>query len=240
MDYGPLDTLAQRAKAARRFRKLTQVQVAQRAAVNQSDISKIERGETLRPAGLLQIARAYECDPHWLDTGDGTPPWDQDHSGPQPGSYRRLGDANVLPGPAVRGQGRYPLISFVQAGEWTAIHDNFQPGDAEEWPVTHLNLGRNGYVLRVNGDSMTAPGERWSFPHGMLLFVNPDKEPMPGQFVIVRRERDKEATFKKLIKVDGELFLEAINPAWPKRYIQLEPGDVWCGVVVDASFGNLP
>ncbi len=88
---------------------------------------------------------------------------------------------------------------------------------------------------------MTAPaGSPYSFPEGVLLHVNPDKEPTPGQFVIVRRSGENVATFKRLALVDGELFLEAINPDWPKRYIPLKEGDVFCGVVVDASLGNLP
>ncbi len=132
------------------------------------------------------------------------------------------------------------MISWVQAGEWTALCDNFQPGDAEDWRTTHHNLGKHGYVLRVSGPSMTAPGGEFSFPHGMLLYVNPDKDPLPGQFVIVRREHDKEAVFKRYVIVDGSPFLEAINPDWPTRYLPLKEGDFFCGVVVDASFGNLP
>ncbi len=63
---------------------------------------------------------------------------------------------------------------------------------------------------------------------------------MAGQFVIVRRTAEKAATFKRLALVDGELFLEAINPDWPKRYLPLKEGDVIVGLVVDASLGRLP
>lgn len=88
---------------------------------------------------------------------------------------------------------------------------------------------------------MTAPpGSPFSFPPGVLLHVNPEKDPTPGQFVIVRRSGENVATFKRLAMVDGELFLEAINPDWPRRYLPLKEGDAFCGVVVDASFGNLP
>lgn len=83
IDYGPIDTLAQRAKAARKHAGLTQEQAVERSGVKQSDISKIERGKTLRSVGLLQLAQAYNCDPYWLDTGNGTPPWEQvQSSGP--------------------------------------------------------------------------------------------------------------------------------------------------------------
>lgn len=144
---------------------------------------------------------------------------------------------NVVQGPAVRNTRGYPLISWVQAGGWAEICDNFHPGDADEWRHSHKDLGRCGYMLRVSGASMTAgPDARYSFPEGMLLHVKPDVDPTPGQFVIVRRDSEKAATFKKLTLVDGEMYLEAINPDWPHRFIKLQEGDVFCGVVVHAGW----
>lgn len=130
----------------------------------------------------------------------------------------------------------YPVISDVQAGDWTEICDNFQPGDADEWRESHKDLGIWGYVLRVTGDSMTAAiGAEYSFPPGYLLYVNPDIEPLPNKFVIVRREGEKAATFKRYIMIDGQPYLEALNPVWPYRYLKLQEGDVFCGVVVHAG-----
>lgn len=223
-----MDTLAKRVLAARSRLGLTQGQVAELAGLRQPDISKIEKGLIQRTTGLLGLSRALRTDATWLDTGDGDPGWDAEKN-------------NVEPGPDIKGKGRYPLISWVQAGEWTELCDNFQPGDADEWPVSHHNLGECGYFLRVKGHSMTAPaGSGFSFPEGVLLHVKPESDALPGQFVIVRRTAEKEATFKRLSMVDGELFLEAINPDWPRRYLPLKEGDVICGLVVDASFGNLP
>ena len=148
--------------------------------------------------------------------------------------------ANTEPGPDAKG--RYPLISEVQAGMWTELCDHFQPGDAEQWLPSTKNLGECGYMLRVKGNSMEDPGGRYSFPDGMVLHVNPHLTPTPNQFVIVRREATKEATFKRYVLIDGEPYLEAINPDWPKdkKFLKLQPGDAWCGVVVDASLGGLP
>ena len=152
----------------------------------------------------------------------------------------RHAEGNVLDGPETKGT--YPLISDVIAGNWAELCDHFQPGDAETWLPSTKNLGRCGYMLRVYGKSMENPGGRYSFPDGMILHVNPDLEPMPGQFVIVRRESTKESTFKQYVLIEGKPFLEAINPDWPRelKYLPLQPGDVWCGVVVDASVGSLP
>ena len=66
-----MDTLAARARRARKYAELTQVQASEVSGVKQSDISKIERGETLRSVGLLALARAYGVNPDWLDTGCG-------------------------------------------------------------------------------------------------------------------------------------------------------------------------
>lgn len=88
---------------------------------------------------------------------------------------------------------------------------------------------------------MTAPeGSRFSFPEGVLLHVRPQSEAQNNQFVIARRESEAEATFKKLAIVDGERYLEALNPSWPNRFLRMQEGDAIIGVVVDASFGNLP
>ena len=65
------DTLASRLKHARKMRKMTQADLAKKAKVKQPDISKIERGETLRPTNLLALAAALRVDPYWLDTGEG-------------------------------------------------------------------------------------------------------------------------------------------------------------------------
>ena len=149
-------------------------------------------------------------------------------------------EGNVKEGPQLNRKRIYPLISEVQAGDWTEICDNFQPGDADDWRESHKDLGPYGFVLRIEGDSMTgAAGAQYSFPAGFLLYVNPDLEALPGRFVVVRRNGDKKATFKRYVKVDGVDYLEALNPMWPSRYIKLQDGDVFCGVVVHAGM-DLP
>jgi SOS-response transcriptional repressor LexA len=129
------------------------------------------------------------------------------------------------------------LISPIQAGHWSEICDNFQPGDAEKWVPCHVDLGPCGYVLRVRGASMTAPeGSPYSFPDGMLVYVHATLEPVPGQFVIARRNKSNEATFKKYVLIEGHPYLEALNPNWPERFIKMEEGDQFCGVVKHAGF----
>ncbi|SFB50810.1 LexA family protein [Delftia tsuruhatensis] len=176
---------------------------------------------------LVKIAEALGVNAVWLATGLGEPTDQQTQS-------------NVEPGPDVNRGILYPLITWVQAGVWNGNCEAFTPYQAEQWYMSPHNLGPRGYVLRVRGESMTNPQGRYSFPEGMLLFVNPDKDPTPGQFVIARRDADNEATFKRYTLVDGKPYLEALNPDWPHKYIEMRPGDTFGGIVVDASFGKLP
>lgn len=147
--------------------------------------------------------------------------------------------SNTSPGPDIKGV--YPLISSVQAGAWAGLCEQFQAHQAQEWLPSTKNLGECGYMLRVDGKSMENPGGRHNFAEGMVLHVNPDLTPEPGNYVVVRRNGTQEATFKRYVLIDGAKYLEAINPDWPKdmKYLPLQPGDEWCGVVVDASLGGL-
>ncbi|MCY1253047.1 hypothetical protein D9M68_122860 [compost metagenome] len=130
---------------------------------------------------------------------------------------------------------RYPEISWVQAGMWAELCENFQPDEHTVWHQCHIDLGPCGFVVTVRGPSMTAPpGAYPSFPDGIKLFVSPDSEALPGKYVIARR--DGKATFKKLVLVEGDLYLEAINPGWPERYQRVQEGDQFCGVVRHAGF----
>lgn len=71
-------TLAQRLRALRRFRGLTQDQLSELSGVKQSDISKIERGETQQTTAIVRLALALKCEPAWLELDQGESPLDDD------------------------------------------------------------------------------------------------------------------------------------------------------------------
>jgi SOS-response transcriptional repressor LexA len=208
-----------------RGESVSQAALARHCRIKAPSVNAWFTGETKSLAGesLILAADYLKVRAEWLSSGKGP----------------MASEANTTPGPGVKGM--YPVISEVQAGNWTELCDNFQPGDADEWRPSTKNLGRCGYMLRVRGRSMTNPNGSPSFTDGMLLHVNPDIDPIPGHFVIVRRSSTNETTFKRYIQIEGAPYLEAINPDWPKeeKYLKLMPGDAWCGVVVDASLGGL-
>lgn len=139
------------------------------------------------------------------------------------------GSVSVEPGPDIKG--KVPIISYVQAGNWSETIE-FMPDDAIEWlpcPVCHSN---RTFALRVRGESMYNPHKKPSFEEGDLIFVDPERQPINGSLVVARLENENEATFKKLI-IDGDKkYLSALNPAWPEPIIHFDSHAKICGVVI--------
>lgn len=122
--------------------------------------------------------------------------------------------ANVSPISAIR---RVPLISWVQAGSWADVQDNYHPGDADEWASAYDSTpSDNSFALRVDGDSMTSPVPgRLSFPEGTVLIVDPNRAAGAGDYVIAKDVQTQRATFKQLATDGGRWFLRPLNPAYP-------------------------
>lgn len=134
------------------------------------------------------------------------------------------GDSNVGDGPIIAGE--VPLISWVQAGEYAEVIDNLSPGEGERIATT-INVKRHTYALRVEGDSMEP-----EFPAGTIIIVEPDMEPRPGDFVIVRTE-DNSATFKQLILDGADYYLKPLNSRYPIKPVPETA--VFCGVIRTAE-----
>lgn len=116
---------------------------------------------------------------------------------------------------------RVPLISWVQAGAWSAVEDQFLPGEADEWADAYdTRPGDNSFALRVTGDSMTnpIPGDR-SFPEGTIIIVDPGRSADAGDYVVAKDVDTQRATFKRLVSDGGRWYLKPLNPAYPTAEI---------------------
>ena len=122
------------------------------------------------------------------------------------------GSTNVEAGPSKVSM--LPLISWVRAGEWDVANDYLQPGDAEGWYYCPKPASDSSYVLRVRGDSMTAPsGAKRSYPEDSLIFVDPEKRaPVNGDRIIAKLAGSDEVTFKIYKNEDGRQWLMPLNP----------------------------
>ncbi|MGF6153993.1 LexA family protein [Pseudomonas fluorescens] len=142
------------------------------------------------------------------------------------GSMRsNVENAHVLPSSV-------PVISWVQAGQWTEVMSSFTAADAEDWVACPVAHGPRTFVLRVRGESMFNPHARRSFREGDLIYVDPDKQSESGSLVVVQLEDHPEATFKQLIIEGDRKYLKAINPAWPEPILPINGNATICGVVI--------
>lgn len=129
------------------------------------------------------------------------------------------------------GYDKKTLISWVQAGNWCGAIDNFSPTDAEEWLLCPIKYDEGSFALKVRGESMYNPNGERSFRDGDIIYVNPQREALHGSLAIVRLEGEKEVTFKRLLVDGNKKLLEALNPAWPNKIIQVNGDAIICGVV---------
>jgi phage repressor protein C with HTH and peptisase S24 domain len=228
-------TLAQRLKHARKERGLTQQQLSEASGVNQSDISKIERGETLRPTGLLSLAMAMKCNPYWLETGDGK--WDETLAQP-PGSLAaptnvgwsktsslmevrsrlQITDAqsNVEDAPVLKENRLVPVVGEVKGGDDGFLEELQYPVGHGEGCVDYPTSDTAAYALRVRGDSMHP-----RYRAGEFIVVTPSIAAQPSDDVVVALKDGR-----KLLKVlnwiqDGEIQLLSVNNHFGPLTLQL-------------------
>jgi len=158
----------------------------------------------------------------WLDVTDGNRHIPQSVSGP----------VQIL--------GWIPLITYAQAGksktesftrDFTAI-DRVRP--------TTADCSKSTFALKVEGDSMTLPdGVRGhSFPHGIIIYVDPESAPQPDHYVVARSISDNAVNFRRMILDEGRPVLVALNPD-KHAYPTIRESFEIIGRVIDATWGGL-
>lgn len=201
-------SIADRLRKAMQDAGMSGGELSRRSGATQPTIHRILSGESASPRrnNIESMAKALRVSPDWLFFG--TEPIN-------PGSgLALLPDqmSNIQP---LKGSGKparkYPLISWVAAGEWQESCDTFNPGDADEWIESPANAGEHGYWLTVNGPSMQP-----KFDNGTLILVNPDGfDVISGKFYIARLLDTGETTFKQYLRDGGSSYLRPLNSAFP-------------------------
>jgi len=237
-----MDTLAKRLRFLRKERGLSQERLAELSGIEQSLLSKLERGVIQRTTGMVALAKALGCIPEWLDTGDG--PMEPGHatvnitlpgitvtataSNQAPELIWRAGTAINLIEDIYPVEFSIPLLSWVRAGAFCEAPGQFTRDDAEELlPRPLFRTGPNTFALRVVGDSMDVPD---GYREGEIVYVDPSVEPTPGKDVLAKT--GNKMTLKRYkVDEDGPYLLQLNG-----NKIIRPTGD-WsvCGVVVYAG-----
>lgn len=196
-------------------------EAARKLDMDDSQLSQIAGKNPVRNIGTTlarRIEQAFRRPEGWLDVPHAQL------------LLQQRAERNVTPARDL--QREVPLISWVQAGAWDNLVDNFQPGDAERWIATYAKVSKHAFALRVVGDSMTNPSGAPSFPEGTIIIVDPERAAQPGKFVVVRQNLDSESTFKQLVRDAGKHYLKPLNPRYP--LLEMLPDAVIAGVLVQS------
>ena len=123
-------------------------------------------------------------------------------------SYLLFGDNGVV----VFNDYRYPIYTASQLLQLSLAQ--LALDKAGQTISTCIRASRRAFWFEVSGHSMTAPlGARPSFPEGMMILCEPELIPEPGDFCLVKLNREREVVFKRFAKEDGKIWLETLNPA---------------------------
>ena len=231
----PMETVADRLKAAMDEKGWGQTTLAQKADVTQATIWKILNGKTKKSKYLPDIARTLGKSVEWLEFGtlytEKALRKDPSQFSSEHGHSLISEDLrpdkhspSVAPGPSIRGF--VPLISWAQAGNWKEITDIHSVGQGEAFIPTTAKVGPLAFALPVREDSMEP-----EFPEGSIIIVDPDREARHGSYVVARLNEDLEATFKQLVLDGSRKYLKPLNPRYPLLDMDGKKVTI-CGVVV--------
>jgi len=227
--------IGDRIREKRKKLKLTQAQVGEFFGISSVSVSEWESGKS-KPdqEKLAPLARLLKTSVNFLLEGRSDVPVEPIYTTAERRWLKRRADDIIEEyGEGYRTLGKLPLISDVQAGNWSEIVDNFQPGDAEDWIPCPFKHGSNAFILRVAGYSMYNPGGDKSYAPGEFIAVDPQVEPLNKRMVVAKIDHEERATFKQLIvEPDGTHLLMALNPSWPNRIMPMPPDSRIVGVVI--------
>lgn len=138
-----------------------------------------------------------------------------------------VGDIDIQP----KLHNSYPLLSSVQAGQWTEACEAYALDEIDEWYEATVKTSERSFWLRVQGDSMTSPSGV-SVPEGTLVLVDTEKEHSNGSLVVAKLTDVNEATFKKFVTDGGQDYLKPLNKDY--RTVPINGNCKIIGVVVEA------
>ena len=187
-----METVGQRIKALRRITKTSQKELGKFCGVSDVAVGYWEKDVNV-PSGesLAKLAKYFNTSNDYILYG------------------------TEFEGNLITKMRRIPVISWVQAGQFTECKAAEVFSEVDKWVETSLRIGDSSFALEVKGDSMTNPNGLPTIPEGATVIVDPDAAPIHGKIVVARLDGTNEATVKKLV-IDGpQKFLVPLNPRYP-------------------------
>lgn len=211
---------------------------AEKIGKGQSQVSQFAGTNPIKGIGnkiAREIEAALQKDHGWLDVAH--PELWESHGDMRPTQSQSMGDMTQSQG-FVPPAGTelidvphlsMPVISWVQAGDWTPVMAS-DLSNVIEWLPYDPRAGKNGFGLVVKGASMEPV-----FRADDRIYVNPTyqiDELNTGDLVVMACDGDCEATFKELVVEGGRYYLRALNPNWHEKIMPVDHNCRLVGKVV--------
>ncbi|WP_421196681.1 LexA family protein [Aeromonas enteropelogenes] len=170
-----MESVGDRIRRLRKSLGLTQVKLAQMLGIKAPSVVQWESDKTnLSGENLLNAAKLFGVTPDYILYG---------------GEIEQSAAPNMeMAQPDIH---RIPVISYVQAGVWTAPNEIRECDGNMAYITTDLELGDRAFAIVIRGNSMEP-----EFTEGDLVLIDPDEPLHPGDFVVAKNG-EEEATFKK-------------------------------------------
>lgn len=202
---------SQRIKAARKYAKLTQAELASAVGIAQASISDLERGKSASSTYNASIAKICGVSALWLETGDGSMVSAIEARGSSSSIAVDQNESNVEPGPPITtAPRRIEIMGTAQLGNdgyWVGLDNS--DGWVETW-----TRDEDAYALRLKGDSM-APAIR----SGWVAVCEPNHRLVPGEYVMVTTTDGQSMVKELLFESEESVSVMSVNSAYERRTI---------------------
>lgn len=198
-------------------REMNAYQLQDKSGIPQSTTFRIINGETLSPSSktVSRYADFFKIDASDLMFKDLT------KEEIQGDNFRRAPKERVR---------MVPVLNYVQAGEFCEYHD---AAIADEEEPVNGDYGPNVYWVIIEGLSMFP-----DFHPKEYVLIDPDIQPVPGDYVVALRHGEEKVTFKKWrprgFDESGVEYFELVpsNPDFPVMDSRRTPFNI-CGVAIE-------
>jgi SOS-response transcriptional repressor LexA len=142
-----LSTLAERLKAARKSRGISQVELAKAVGIKQPTVASLESGRSANSKLLPQIAGFLRVPYLWLLSG--------------------TGDMNTINTKETLSIRMIPVLSSAQ------ITSGNNMENLSRWLPAPTSCSSSSFAFEISGDSMTSSAGHRSYPDKTIVFVDP-------------------------------------------------------------------
>ena len=207
-----MKTFADRLKFARKLRRMSQADLAQRAGVAQSTIGNIEAGRGQSARDLASIAAALEVEPIWLHLGRGQMPNEQNEDPIPRVDFRRGDSPRSFNIPLL--DARASMGAGAALADYVDILQEVSANTVELRKRVSFSSPQNLRLLTAYGDSM-AP----TFSDGDILLIDVGIAELNVDAVYVL-QRDDELYCKRIQRrPTGGYRMISDNPVYPPEDI---------------------